>query len=152
MKFKFKLLYIPFILGLLSFIMMFLPYLNVGDVTVTGLDLAIGKSIPMGLFKATLVFNFTYIAIFICVLFSSIILLMDDKISNIISSILFILAIVFTVLIPSNIKVSPMMGDVTYVKDSLDVSLSYGSILLIVFTSISLIINIYNLIKILKKY
>lgn len=151
MKIKFKLLYIPFILGLLSFITMFLPYLNIGDVTVTGLDLAIGKSIPMGLFKATLVFNFTYIAIFICVLFSSIILLMDDKISNIISSILFILAIVFTVLIPSNIKVNPMMGDVTYVKDSLDVSLSYGSILLIVFTSISLIINIYNLIKILKK-
>ena len=79
-KTKFKLSYITLILSLLSFLTVFLGFIKINDLTISGLDVVLARNIKYNsVSNAGIVFNFTYILAFILVLFSGIISLMKDK-------------------------------------------------------------------------
>ena len=151
-KTKFKLCYITLVLSILAFLTVFLGFIKVDNLIINGLDVALARNIKYNsVSNANIVFNFTYILSFVLVLFSGVISLMEDKLSLIIAIIFNILAIIFVTLIPGNLAVKTIFGDNQLVKDVLSCTLAYGSIIMIVFLSISTIIEGYSLQKQFRK-
>lgn len=151
-KIKFKLCYITLALSILALLTVFLGFIKVDNLIVSGLDVALARNIKYNsVSNASIVFNFTYILSFVLVIFSGIISLMEDKLSLIIAIIFNILALIFVVLIPGNLAVKTVFGDNQLVRDVLSCTLAYGSIIMIVLLSISIIIEVYSLQKLFRK-
>ncbi len=150
-KTKFKLSYITLILSLLSFLTVFLGFIKINDLTISGLDVVLARNIKYNsVSNAGIVFNFTYILAFILVLFSGIISLMEDKASLIIAMIFNAISVIFIILIPSNLSVKTVFGDNQLIKDVLPCMLSYGGIIMIVLISGCIILEGLRLQKLFK--
>lgn len=146
---------IVFVLGILSLFTILFSFIRTdkNEIVFTGLDILFSRKVSSDYFVTNIQieFNFIYIIIFILILFASIISLLEDRLSKIISLIMFILSIILIATIPNTIFIKSIIGNSQLLKESLGCNLTYGAIILIIIVSICVILNGYLLFKLLKK-